>query len=222
MKTVQEYLREVDTERLIKEYTQTYPLNIWEIEEENLTIREIEESVQIMLHKYIERLKKMKVRKSADGKQYVFFAYESIEEDFTKNKYSLVCMQEILEKGLEAEDYAYEYTLQDEIMGYLISDVEYTQQNIYGLLVDVLFEASYFGYEQERLAEEKEDLENALKEISDSNDSVLVDWGCERQEEQDIKAEELRENAVNAKREFERYCKEKEMQYMKKALESEE
>ena len=222
MKTVQEYLREVDTERLIKEYTQTYPLNIWEIEEENLTIREIEESVQIMLHKYIERLKKMKVRKSADGKQYVFFAYESIEEDFTKNKYSLVCMQEILEKGLEAEDYAYEYTLQDEIMGYLISDVEYTQQNIYGLLVDVLFEASYFGYEQERLAEEKEDLENALKEISDSNDSVLVDWGCERQEEQDIKAEELRENAVNAKREFERYCKEKEMQYMKKALESAE
>ena len=42
-----------------------------------------------------------------------------------------VNLEDVIEQGEDATNYAYECDPQSEIMGYFVSDDEYTQQNIY-------------------------------------------------------------------------------------------
>lgn len=60
-------------------------------------------------------------------------------------------------------------------MGFLVSDVKYTQKNIQGLLVDVMFEASFFGFEQENLELEKTKLDESVKEAKLGNVNPIED-----------------------------------------------
>jgi hypothetical protein len=60
-------------------------------------------------------------------------------------------------------------------MGYMVSEAEFTQRNIYGLMADVLFESSFFGYQVtpedlfEKETEEKDEIEERLhREFSDA------------------------------------------------------
>ena len=61
----------------------------------------------------------------------------------------------------------YEFTRQEEIVGFLVSDTEFTQREIYEVLADVLYEASFFGYEQERLEDKIQKLRRAEKAIEE-------------------------------------------------------
>ena len=56
MKTVQEYLRDYDVEKLILAYVEKYPISLYEISEENLTIAETKNMVRDELRKFILRL----------------------------------------------------------------------------------------------------------------------------------------------------------------------
>lgn len=91
---------------------------------------------------------------SENGEEYILFAHKMLKEGFEEVTYSLISLQEFLEKGNDMQTYAYKFSRKEEIMGYMVSNAEYTKENIYGLIVDVLCEVSFFGFEQEHLAEE--------------------------------------------------------------------
>lgn len=66
-----------------------------------------------------------------------------------------------------APTYGCEFTEQAEIMGYHIADNKLTKYYMTELLVDIMFEASFFGFHQEHLQDEIDELEQAEKEIDE-------------------------------------------------------
>lgn len=220
VKTVQEYLIEIDSEKLINEYLYTHPINLHEVSDDTMTIKKMKELVRKKLQHYIERLQTIKIAPSEEGKEYVLFAHKVLEDGFDEEKYSLVCLQEVMENDTKVESYAYELTRQAEIMGFKISDAEYTQKHIYGLLADVLHEASFFGFEQQHLDEEKRKLEEAIKECEEGNavsysmDEFREKWGLEKEEKDEV-ADKLRQQALESLMKYNRYCKQKELRELK-------
>lgn len=223
MRTVQEYLKEIDGERLINEYLYEHPIHLRDVSDEAMTIKEAKALVRAKLQRYLARLQSMETEVSENGKEYALFAHSVLKDGFQEEGYSLVCLQELIEKGEEAESYAYEFTRQAEIMGFLVSDAEYTQRHIYGLLVDVMFEASFFGFEQQRLEEEKKKLEEAIKECEEGRtvtytlEELEEEFGLEK-EKPDEAADGLRRRVLEASMEYDKYCRQKELRKLKSLL----
>lgn len=224
MKIVQEYLKEADEERLIHEYFYMHPINYEELKDKTeLSIKEIKKRIQDNLKAYIKRLQNIKTEPSDDGKTYILYAYKTLKDGFEDVSYSLICLQELIEKGNDVSDYDYSFSKQEEIMGYLISDTDYTQKHIYGVLSDVLYEASLFGFEQEHLVEEKAKIEESIKEMEEGNnttysmDELRKKWGIEK-EEADEEADRLRYKMMDATIAYEKYCRNKELNKLKENL----
>jgi hypothetical protein len=63
--------------------------------------------------------------------------------------YFLIYDGDVLKDGLEAQAYAYDFSEQAEVMGFPVTENRFTQSGIYGLMADVLYEASFFGFREE-------------------------------------------------------------------------
>jgi hypothetical protein len=221
MKTIQEYLKEADVDRLVKEYFKTYPIKYEKYKDEkNLSIRQIREIMENRLMEYIHRLQAIEIIPDEDNEEPILFAHKYLNEGFEDITYSLVYKQELLEKGPEADTYAYEFSRQAEIMGYLVSDADFTQKNIYGLMVEVLYETSFFGYEQEDLEDMRNELDEAIAEIK-SGKCVTISieelFGDEKKETDEIE-KKLHYKYMDASINYNDYCKKKEMEILKQLL----
>ena len=230
MKTVQQWLKEADKEQLSNEYFYTYPMKIEDIKEENseLTVKQIKEIRRKKIEKYIDRLINLEVESSNNNDEYILFAYNVFMEDFENVDYALISKKELLfEIGFEEEgnctNYSFMLSNQEEIKGYLVADTKLTQDNIYGLLVYVLYEASWFGYENEDLEEEKQKLEEAAKEVEKGKySSFTIEKLREElglpEKEKDEKQEELLHDIIDKIFVFSKYSFKKEARRVKREL----
>lgn len=217
MKTIQEYFKEADADKLINYYLYKHSLKVDDISDENKRIVDVKSHVRTVLREYIERLCSMDIETSEDGKEYILFAHKMQQDGVEDESYSLVCLQELKEKGVEAETYSYIFDRQAKIMGFKVSDTAYTQKNLVGLLADVMHEASFFGMEQQHLDEELQKLEASIEEVEAGTmktytmDEVWEHLGLER-EERDETADELQRAITRAIVEYDQYQKKKELQ----------
>ena len=226
MNTVQEWLRSLDAEKIAREYMVRYPVALWEINDKELTVKEVENRYNKALLDYIEHLKMLCV-KSLEDKKYVFFGHSYMETELNEEvQASLVCLEELKEaKDLDkVSTYAYTYDSQEEIMGYLIADVEYTKKNIYDVMVQILWEASFFGYKNEKLEEARSSLEEAIKESEDGNGTFytledLKDRLGIEDEEVDEEAEALCYKIREAFMQYNSYKKTKELSKILECIE---
>jgi hypothetical protein len=93
MKTIQDYLKEADVERLVKEYFIAYPIKYEEYlyketeEDElieykpsdvelNLSINQIRAIMEEHLTKYIHRMQTIEITPSENGEEAILFAYK--------------------------------------------------------------------------------------------------------------------------------------------------
>lgn len=74
MNTVQEFLRQADSEQLINMYLYDHPVNLNELPDEVMSLKDSKEKVKTKLRQYIERLRTMEIEKPSDGQEYVLFA----------------------------------------------------------------------------------------------------------------------------------------------------
>ena len=187
METVQAWLNKLDTEKLINVYLSENPIS-YEMYKNylDLTVREIRENYKAALRLYIERLRHLTVKPDEYGKQGLLYVHRIMSDGHRERAYNLIYIEELLEKGNDADNYAYEFTEQATIMGFLVAETPLTQRYIYELIADVLSEASFFGFEQEYLEEEKEKLLEAEKEASERNDkgTTLEEFEAELEQEQ--------------------------------------
>jgi hypothetical protein len=173
VKTIQQYLKELDEDQLINEYIDTFPLSREDIENDERSGKEIIANYKATLKAFLCHLKSLEL--TPDKETCVLLAYQAYEASMQKDVYfSLVHLKEVQEKlktGERIESYAYEFQPQSEIMSYLVADNKTTQDNIYELAVDVMNEASFFGYMQENLKEERTKLDEAIEEMNKSIES---------------------------------------------------
>ena len=168
LKTVQEVLRELDTEKLIGTYRWHFPIGYEErVELLDMTVRDIQERVKAGLRLLIERLRTLPVKPPADGKQGLLFVHRIMKNGSHDRAYELVFIDELLRDGVNCNSYAYEFTEQAEILGFLVADTPLTQRYIYDLIADAMHQASFFGFAQEDLAGELEKLKQSYEESRD-------------------------------------------------------
>lgn len=165
MQTVQAAFRQADTEELIDAYLAEYPLRMDDFADE-VTIGEAKAFTRIKLREYLERLRILPVKAATEG-EHLFYAYHRPKEGIDEPTFALVLLTELRQKGIRAADYAFEFIDQSEIMGYYIADNRLTKHYLTELLVYIMYEASFFGFEQEDLQENLVDLKTRVKEAKD-------------------------------------------------------
>ena len=164
MKTVQETLREMDKEELMRQFFYEHPSKLDNFDDD-LTIAQAKERANKVIGKYIERLETMEVK--PNDRQMIFYMYEYLGSYKLDQNRGLCTVADLQEKGIEAPNYGIEYTPQEEIMGYCVADTEMTQYYLNDLMVEIIWDASFFGVEQEKLHEAIKELEEADKEIDE-------------------------------------------------------
>ncbi|MBQ9478751.1 MAG: hypothetical protein IJU71_04275, partial [Selenomonadaceae bacterium] len=211
LKTVQQHLRELDRERLIDAYLYRVRHDILDYYRDGeskghyKTIRQKREDSREFYGAYLDRLRRLKITPPTNGKHGLLYAYKRIS-DLSECKpeacFPYVKLEDLIEQGEDATNYAYDFDPQSEIMGYLVSDDEYTQQNIYELMVDVMYEASWFGFADEDKENFVDDLADQINQLEEGTletcpvDDIFPDWYKEmKAQEEQQKVEEAAERS---------------------------
>ena len=223
--TIQDVIRGFDIDEIEKAFFYEHPIHIHELTKyADETIGDFKIAISKRFHAFAERLCNMEIVNDS-GKQGVLFVYKSQTESlFLETDVGLIHVDELM----EAEDlakmstYAYEFTNQAEALSFLVSDAKLTQDNLMDVVVSFLFEVSFFGYEQEDLAENLESLHKSIEEIEEhpenlvsfSSDELREEWGLPKEEI--YPGEEQRKDSFyKAGMEYTNYCKMMELQKMK-------
>ncbi len=225
MRTIQEYLREADREKLIDEYLRAHPIDYNRMPEEylDLPVRQVRETYKEKLNGYIDHLCSIDPVEPENGKHGILYVCRCIG-DYGSNEpcFCLTYLEDLKDDPAKAEDYAYEYSPQEEIMGYLVSDSPLTKRYIYELMADVMFEASFFGYRNEHLKEEIEELDRRIKDLEEDKAQYISlaetfpDWDGMDTESSDEK--ELHDCVYNAVSGYSNHSREKERKLILESL----
>ena len=230
MKTVQYYLNNLNLEKIVDTYYNRIEDSLLRDADNNITIEELKLTVKYNIVKYIEKLKSIEIKKE---NTHILLAYEGyLFESMTEPVFSLINIEELKENRdslTNVTTYAYEFSLNEEIMGYLISDNEYTQNYIYDLIADVLYEASFFGYNEENKIKQKEELIESVREIEEGV-AKTVSWEeCKKKlfsnvyiYKPDKYQSELKSKIMETISEYNRYSLEKELSNLLKELDKNE
>lgn len=211
MKAVQEVLKVIDEKELIDNYLATYPISIDDFDE-NITVGEVRKYSIDCLHQYLARLKAMKIK--SDDNQGIFFISRKIEDETGDTVTNLVFINDLKKYGVQSESYAFEFTPQPEIMGWLIADNILTQNHLNDLLVEILYESSFFGFKQEGLKKEIDELASSIKEIDNNLGKALSFDEFQKEfdfDKQDPKEEKLEVKVIQDKIEYSEYSRKKEL-----------
>ena len=174
MKTVKDFICTLDADHLIDTYfnkygkTLSYYYNEKVEQIATMTIAEFVEGKKKFLHEYIDHLKSIDIIPSKDGKQWIIYAYNKLEGYYYWSGTvgtELCCLDELKADPVNCQNYGYMMTEFSEILGFLVADNQYTQGNIYEVIADVMYEASWYGYRQERLEDALKSLEEADEEL---------------------------------------------------------
>lgn len=238
MLTVQTALQKLTNkqrEELINTYIDTYMTDnlsssqIKELPEElqELTVVEYLDYRQYRLEKLINRLCKLPVKTKAydEELQPILVVTQTLDVDgMDKPEFNLFHLREILNAKTnddlrQLDSYAYEFENQQQILGYRIAETALTKYYLIDLLADILNEATFFGYENEYLAAERQKLDDSIAEVDAgqaqtiSYDELVDKIGLERSSPADLddNATELQYRAWQASWKFNDYSKIKEL-----------
>ena len=229
MKTIQQVIRELDSKNIEIAYFYEHPIELNKLNRfEDKTLGEIKERISSRFQAFIERLRTMEVEENSE-EQWVLFVYKALcnESFYGEEVVGLLRVDELVEKeNLSViETYAYEFTEQKEALGFLVADTKLTQDNIMDVVVDFLHEVSFFGYEQERLKEEMDKLEESIKEIDEHPerlktfdiDEIRKKYNLPKDEEYP-EEQEKKDRFHEAAMDYTNYCRCIEMERIKSML----
>ena len=191
MKTVQECLREFDMEELLNAYL-AIPFIRNEMTEvmkkkDAGTGKEIWNIFRDRIIKYIEYMRSTTVEPSEEVS--VLYVYEVPEGSlWGRFSHGLVHIAELKEKGTDAEDYAYTLCTHKQVAGFLVADTELTHDNMLGLMTDVLYEASFYGYTEKEIEEEIQNIETEEFE-DDSFEAAFMNYKPKPKSEDEMRLE---------------------------------
>ena len=152
MKTIQEHFREADTDELVNDYIFAHPLSFDPSDEidPGLTVAEAYARYEDRIRGLVERIRTVDTVPMPDG-EWVFFVHHMPENDGDDITFVLAKQDNLLDRDEMLMPYGYDFSPIAETAGVPVADTYLTQRNIHRLLLDYMFEASFFGFEQEGL-----------------------------------------------------------------------
>ena len=218
MKTIQEYLRNTDRERLLNAIAyDTLNNTILLLEYKDKTIDEIQNAIKMHMNAFIDHLLTLKTKPSDHMVLYMNEA-TSFDRRFNHEDKEL-CLIDINEirKDIYASSYGFELSDWEKTLGYLVADNKLTQDYMTHLLTQYLNEISFFGTDpkkrQKNIDEIHADLDQALKEIErgetipaeEVSKNLADEYGFPIDEEDDFQ-DLLKKGIFEAEFKYVRYC----------------
>ena len=220
MKTVQEWIRETDIDKLADAYFYEYPIEYERYIDSEKTVAEIKDAYRQRLCEFIGQLKSIEPKALSDDEKGIFFCHKAYGRDI-KNPETVLCVKsEIIACDIPQ---TYSWILPDfnEIMGYYIAETETTIQNINDALAQIIYEMTFFGYLQEDIEKERLELEEAAKEANEGKtipaEKLFADLGIEPQPRDEEDTEMLRK-IYTMENEYNQYWLRKEVEKVREQL----
>ena len=163
MKTVHEWIKETDVDKLADTYFYEYPIEYERYINSEKTVSEIKDAYRKRFYEFIEQLKSIEPKVLSDDERGIFFFHKAYGRDM-KNPETVLCFESDILKCDNPQTYSWILTDFDEIMGYCIAETESTIKNINDVLVQIIYEMTFFGYSQEDI--EKGQQKKLMKEKS--------------------------------------------------------
>ena len=226
MKTVQQWLREIDRQELVNTYQFLYPPEFWQLKNEEISVAEVYRRQAELLNNFIDEL--LQLTPSQEDTQMIFLATSAYKDGFPDEQATLVAVDELDENSLP-ESYSWMLTDREKLVGYKIADSELTLDNMCSILAQIIEESSFLGYSKDTFESERESLiqslEQSEKDIEEGNaysaDEVWEHLGLKR-EAPDPKADELRAGVIRAEVEYNQYYRSKELSALMRKLTEEQ
>ena len=176
MKTVQEWLIELDAEELLDEFFREHPIDFEHMEEDKKKMRvcDIQEKGRNKLRTYINYLRTLPIKCSEDDNKCLLFVCRMLYGFSNRNlMHELIYIDDLFRDGTKVEAYSYSLTDPAEVMGFYVADTPLTQHYIVYLMANVLFKASFFGWTSEDVNRERELI---LAEDPETDEKDDIDW----------------------------------------------
>lgn len=223
MNTVQQYLKDIDVDKLIDVYMFEYPVDLMYLRDIKETLDEVNRRIVFKLKEYIEKMSNIEIEHSET--EWVFFVNKEYGEFGLENQYSLAKLEDIRGSNTKVERYSCLLIKQEIVMGYFIANTELTQFYIYDILAYILHEMSFFGFEQEEREEVVLQLEQGMIDVelgkteTYSMEEVFEKIGCRfLKEDQDVVRNELLHTVAEDIVKLNDYCIETEINKIRKSL----
>ena len=195
MKTVHEWIKETDIDKLADTYFYEYPIEYERYINSEKTVSEIKDAYRKRFYEFIEQLKSIEPKALSDDERGIFFCHKAYGRDM-RNPETVLCIESDILKCGNPQTYSWILTDFDEIMGYYIAETETTIKNINDALAQIIYEMTFFGYSQEDIEKERLELEEAAKEADEGKtipaEKLFADLGIEPQPSDEEDTEMLR------------------------------
>jgi len=213
MKTVQEWLNEVDEEALADEYFWENPIDFVMLRNQNRTVAEIRRAAREQFIGYVRKMRTIAVPPRKEGDKTAVFYASKGHRDHKRGIVAELCNIEEVLASDEPEHYGCELTDHAEVMGYLVADTPLTTKNIISVLAQILFDTSFFGYDQEGLPDVLESLKRSDEDIEEGRTYTLEEvrehLGLPP-EDPDEEADELESQIIAAEYAYDLFCRRRE------------
>lgn len=169
MKTVKEYLSELNTTRLVDILFEEFGDKLFDLYFFNtptdyhdehieydetvreLTVMEYAQARRKELYDYIRYLKDLEIKEIPGGKTGVIYAFKKFEDDyFERWQIRLLFLEELLDDPGNCKNRIFTAPFK-EVLGFRVADNEFTQEIIYQAIARVLNVVSFMGFNQENM-----------------------------------------------------------------------
>ena len=231
MKTIQEYLRQADRERLLDSVAyDALADTIMLLECKNMTIEQIQDVCKKQTNHLIDHLLSLEAVPS-DHMVLYLTEVSSFDRGFSRTDKSL-CLIDINEvrKDIYASSYAMDLSDWKETLGYLVAENKLTQDYMIDLLGQYLNEISFFGMDpgqhQDKVEKVVSDLEKAAEDIKEGGHTIPAEKALDELrevhglpvDEKDELQERLHFEILDAEMKYSRYCNWRERSRILKSL----
>ena len=168
MKTVKDYLFELDVTQLVDTYFEEYGAKLFDLYWFNnptdyndehidydetvreLTVFEYAQAKRKELYDYFKFLKSVDVKESPNLKTCIIYAFGKYELDY-RNRWQvrLLFLEDLLTDPDNCKNRTFDAVEFSEVLGFRVADNKFTQEKIYRVISRVLYIASATGYRQE-------------------------------------------------------------------------
>lgn len=201
MKTVQDFLCEADDKELADAYFSEFPINYVMIQSTDLTLGEIRDRSRAHFLDFVYRMREIKTEPGS----CVFFASKYYSGRYTDIQTQMCELADIRTQS-SPQTYSCLFSDFSTILGTFVAETPETMKNLPVVLAQILYEMSFFGYDQETMEEERKKLEEADRELKENSSSGIpfeevckrFGWELSGEEESNLKLEITKaEHALN-------------------------
>ena len=122
-----------------------------------MTLNALKRGKRRFVENFIDELLNITPKKCDDGRIGIIFLFPSTDFWEEDKRHELVFLDELKKDREKTVGYAYSMTDWEEVMGYYVGENKYSQDHIYDLMIEIMYEMTWHGFTNKDMQKFRED-----------------------------------------------------------------